>query len=97
MSKGYIIEKNGMTYSFKEDGTTFKLFHAKIGNWSEKYRGKIAAKLVDNGNCDFVVTIAGREIALNVSELAEISYFVDIMKATKPNTFNSTKVTICQK
>ena len=97
MTKGLIIEKNGMNYSFKTDGKKTSLFYAKNGGWAVGTAGKRALLCYDDLNCGYEITIGAQTITLDVSELAEIGYLIQVIKAVKPNTFNKIQVAICQK
>jgi len=91
MKRGFYlqIDKDGNSnYSYKTSKGYAKLFYSRSGNWTLPFKGKLAAKLEDTGDLFKVTFKSGREVTLDVCELHELQWLVDLYSDTNPKTFS---------
>jgi len=92
--KGYFLDKEGCHYRYKIVKSKVTLFYANIGQWVSELKGKLAAKLVDNGN-SFQITFQNnggkKRIYLDICEIHELYNLIRLYKKTHPRSFSKYK------
>lgn len=85
--KIYYLESNNMAsgghYSATLLSDTVKLFHSKVGEWTDKCKGKLAAKLVEHDDFEMSVVITfsgGKKVDLTFGELCDLRLLLDAYK-----------------
>lgn len=84
-TKGFYFDPEGCHYSFvsneETNNSSVRLFHSRYGEWTDKCKGKLAARLLDDGN-GVDLTLNGKQARLNYSELFELNLLLSEYSTT---------------
>jgi hypothetical protein len=82
MNKLYVDDTGSLYSVHTEEGAgtqpVIKVYFSRLGDtWSEAYRGKLAAKLVDDGN-GVLIKVGGKTLCMDYSAFAELQLLLQV-------------------
>jgi hypothetical protein len=103
-TKGILIEREGNIYSFKSDDTInhgyVKLFYSRLDRLlTSKCRGKLAAKLLDDGNGVDVSFREGLKFRLDYCQQVELYWLLkeSLIHTDQPYRYSKPKRIVLKK